>query len=103
MKFIQKNVPDQRETVFNISAENTGNKLILKGDTDSKELKDKLFTELKSSNPVDRITMLPDNSVGNKKFGLINISVANMRAAPSYSAELVTQGLMGTPIKILKR
>lgn len=35
--------------------------------------------------------------------GLITISVASLRSAPSHAAELETQALLGTPVKILER
>lgn len=46
---------------------------------------------------------LPDNSVNGKHFGIINLSVGNMRSAPKHSAELVTQALLGTPVKVYKK
>ncbi|MBK6284522.1 MAG: SH3 domain-containing protein [Draconibacterium sp.] len=51
----------------------------------------------------DNINLLPDSTVGNNNFGLINLSVANLRSQPNHSAELATQALMGTPVKILKK
>jgi len=35
-------------------------------------------------------------------FGLVNVSVCNIRSSPAHSAELITQALMGTPVKIIK-
>jgi gamma-D-glutamyl-L-lysine dipeptidyl-peptidase len=35
-------------------------------------------------------------------FGLINLSVANLRTEPNHAAELATQALLGTPVKILQ-
>ena len=36
-------------------------------------------------------------------YGVVNISVCNMRDVPQYSAEMVSQAIMGTPVKILQR
>lgn len=35
-------------------------------------------------------------------YGLVNVSVINMRKTPGHHSELVSQAVMGTPIKILK-
>lgn len=47
--------------------------------------------------------MFEDDSPGEHKYGVINLSVANGRMEPSDRAELSTQALLGTPVKILKR
>ena len=33
----------------------------------------------------------------------MNVSVCNLRAKPSYTAEMTSQALMGTPVRILKK
>jgi len=37
-----------------------------------------------------------------ESFGLVNVSVCNIRSEPSHRAELITQALMGTPVTIMK-
>ena len=37
-----------------------------------------------------------------QQWGVVNISVCNMREVPEYSAEMVSQALMGTPVHILQ-
>ncbi len=44
---------------------------------------------------------IPVDSLGKDTLGLVNISVTNMRTKPSFSEELSTQALLGTPVKIL--
>jgi cell wall-associated NlpC family hydrolase len=101
-KFEQEKAIDKSETVFNIAASFNHGHLVLTGETDNQRLKNDLLSSLKNLKPADQITVLPDSTVGNKIFGLINLSVANLRSAPSHSAELITQALLGTPVKILK-
>ena len=36
-----------------------------------------------------------------KRYGLVNVSVCNMRPSPAHNTELISQVLMGTPVKIL--
>ncbi len=51
----------------------------------------------------DSITVLPDQAVVDKPWGVVNVSALNMRARRSHTAELVTQALMGTPVQILDK
>ena len=37
-----------------------------------------------------------------QQWGIVNISVCNMRDTPKYSAEMVSQAILGTPVQILR-
>ena len=37
-----------------------------------------------------------------QSYGIVNISVCNLRATPDYDAEMVSQALLGTPLHILQ-
>ncbi|MFW6277735.1 MAG: SH3 domain-containing protein, partial [Prolixibacteraceae bacterium] len=102
-RFEEENIADKREVVFDIQPRFEQGKLVIEGETSDSQLKTQLLEELDEINFRDDITILPDSTVGEKTFGLINLSVANQRSAPGHSAELVTQSLMGTPVKILKK
>ena len=39
---------------------------------------------------------------GAQEYGVVNISVCNLRATPDYDAEMVSQALLGTPVHILE-
>lgn len=99
--FSAENNIDKRETIFEIQTNFENGKIILIGETDQPELKNKLLTKLGHFEIEDKINLLPDSTV-TKPFGLVNLSVANLRSKPFHSAELATQALMGTPVKILK-
>lgn len=47
------------------------------------------------------LSLFPDSSVSAKPYGVINLSVANLRTEPRHSAELATQVIMGTAVDIL--
>ncbi len=38
-----------------------------------------------------------------QEWGVVNLSVCNLRRTPEYSAEMVSQALLGTPVRILQR
>jgi cell wall-associated NlpC family hydrolase len=101
--FEEKNVPDKREVVFEIEAVFEKGKLVLTGEISDLNLKNHLSDRLKNVRYTDNISVLPDSTVGNQPFALVNVPVANFRAQPKYSSELVTQAILGTPIIILKK
>ncbi len=51
----------------------------------------------------DSVRLQSNPALGDKVYGLINVSVANLRSQPLHSAELSTQALLGTPINILDK
>ncbi len=101
--FLKENNVDQRETIFQVEAVEQSGKIILSGETSDEKLKNKLLSVLNIPDLIDEIHVLPDSTVGNKNFGLVNLSVANFRSKPDHAAELVTQALLGTPVKVLKK
>lgn len=103
LRFEQNNIPDKREIVFNVEATFVKGNVVLRGETDAPELIEQLTDSFQSLKVYNEITILPDSTVGNKTFALVNISAANLRAKPGHSSELVTQALLGTPVKLLKK
>ena len=97
--------PDKRVALFYISAEEDKNGIILKGETNSEEAKNRLLSDLDSAgvNYKDSIQVLPSEALGEKLYGIIDVSVANLRGDSKHSSELVTQATLGTPVKIWKR
>jgi hypothetical protein len=45
---------------------------------------------------------MPDSSLGDKIWALATLSVSNIRALPDDASELVSQVMMGTPLKVLE-
>lgn len=98
-------VPDKRVALFDVTAENSGEAIVLKGDSDLPEAVSALKQKLSISNIefIDSIQVLPSAELGGKTRAVINISVANLRSNPKHSAELATQATLGTPVKVLKK
>jgi hypothetical protein len=98
-------VPDLRTGIFEAGLYPNGNDLILKGETNIPGAKEGIISVLrsKSVNFIDSLLVLPDTSVIKEPWGLVNVSVCNIRFTSSYDAEMVSQALMGTPVKLLKR
>ena len=98
-------VPDNREGIFDVMVESTIKGLILKGETDKPAAKKEVVSFLngKGINFIDSLVVLPDTTAVIKYVAIVNVSVCNLRAKPSYTAEMTSQALMGTPVRILKK
>jgi hypothetical protein len=99
-------VRDKRVDMCNINVSKGKNgKLELMGEVLSKSYKDKILEIAARSGKkiIDKIIVLPDTSVIKKSWGLVTVSVANLKSEPSHSSEMASQAIMGTPVRILKK
>lgn len=97
-------VPDKRVAILDIVLKDTLQPVVVvAGQTDLPGAKAqivRLLTDYRVAF-VDSVKLLPDASLGNKTWALVTLSVANLRAQPDHASELVSQALMGTPLKVL--
>jgi len=101
-----KMAPDSRESIFQIKFYfEKNNKLVIRGETSLPEAKIALLTAVEELGVqyIDSLKLLPEEKLRERNWALINLSVVNLRANPRHSAELVSQAIMGTPVKILKK
>ncbi len=102
----QKLAPDRRTAVFDVQGEPRGDAVGLTGEIQSADMKRALVTIFKEHGVktlADSLTALPQPSLGEKTRGVISVSVANIRYKPDHPAEMATQALLGTPVRILKK
>ncbi|GHA55715.1 C40 family peptidase [Pontibacter akesuensis] len=97
----QQFAPDKRTALFQVKQQGE----VLSGETNMTEAKEQLLDKLKAENItfVDSIAVLPEAELEGQHFGIIAISVANLRSEPRHPAELATQATMGTPVNVLKK
>ncbi len=98
--------PDRRLAVFDITLRRAGGRLVVAGEVDHAELKAILLDSLTVATNLeieDSVTVLPVAELGDRTFGIVDISVANMRGVPSDSAELVNQTRLGTVVRLWKK
>jgi cell wall-associated NlpC family hydrolase len=98
-----KYAPDKRTALFNINAEKENEKITLKGETNLPEAKEELMQKLNEYKISEQIEVLPQAELEDKTYGIINLSVANLRVKPDHQEEMATQALLGTPVKVLKK
>lgn len=98
--------PDRRTVVFDVEPALAGKRLTLTGEVHDADLGERLVEWLSARGGfeiVDELRVLPDPELGEHTRAVTRISVANLRGTPSHSAELVTQVLLGMPLRVLKR
>jgi gamma-D-glutamyl-L-lysine dipeptidyl-peptidase len=96
-------VPDKREGVSNVIIIPDKDTYTLKGEVGKYEHKDAIVTWLgeREITFTDSLLVLPDTT--ENYWGIVNVGYGNLRAQPRHSAELLTQALLGTPVKIMKK
>ncbi len=104
----QKYCPDPRLCVFDVHVQIRGANLKLMGELSDAAARRELVQAVKAAMPdfkvEDEILFLPDEALPrNERFGLISVSVANLRSKPGHAAELALQQLMGSSVAILKK
>ncbi len=98
--------PDKRVALFDVEYTCSGKNVMLRGVTTSSQAKKALMDGLSAAryNVMDCLKVLPDEQeLEGKTYGIVNLSVASMRAEPDYSSEMMTQGLMGMPVRVLQK
>jgi hypothetical protein len=102
---IQKElVPDRRIAVFNVTHDDQS--LPIQVETDQESVVEAIHSLLNSNlnyNKKITIKSLPDDELGDELFGVVRVSVANLRRDPRHQAELIDQAVMGSELKILKK
>jgi gamma-D-glutamyl-L-lysine dipeptidyl-peptidase len=98
-----KYAPDKRTAIFNINYTINEKTICLSGETNIFEAKKELLSRFENINVIDKVELFPSKDLGKKNFGIANLSVVNVRTKPSHSAELTTQVLLGSNLKILRR
>lgn len=94
-----KYAPDSRVAIFQVTADDSG---VLSGKTNLPQAREELINRLtnESIKFKDQIEQLPSALVGDKIFGVVRVSVANIRTKPGHSSEMSTQALLGTELKV---
>lgn len=98
----QAYAPDRRVARFDIDIEYENGRLNLSGESDQLEAVAVLLNNLPVADVEDNIRRLPDESAHSYPYAIVNNSVSNLRTQPRHSAELTSQALLGTVLKVLK-
>lgn len=98
--------PDRRVELFDVDYSVAGKCVMLRGVTTSPQARQALADGLrgKGYEVMDCLQLLPDEkALEGKIYGIVNVSVCNLRAEGDFSSEMMTQALMGMPVRVLQR
>ena len=97
--------PDKRLALFHVNYTVDGKNVMLQGTTTAPEAQKALVSglEQKGYRVMDCLKVLPQADLGDKIYGVINVSFSCLRAEGDYSSEMQTQALLGTPVKVLEK
>lgn len=98
--------PDERLAVFRVECIHQGSIAVAKGEVDKPAAKDNALAAIRRivrGEVLDSIKVLPDSQLGAKRFGIVAVSVGNVRTSPRHPGGMATQALMGMVVKLLKR
>lgn len=99
---VSKHIFDKRTAIFSLTNDSLGNYSL---ETTIKSAADDFVhrISLENSKISVSINLLPDSSLGQYTFGLINVSVGNIRTEPKNAAEMASQSLLGWQVDVLKK
>ncbi len=97
-----KYAPDKRSKIIEMQSADIASNMYVIQSTE-KEALDFIKQQLNDLDVQVIYSLLPDLSVEDKMYGIVNLSVANLRTQPSHAAEMATQVLLGTQVDILQR
>ena len=97
--------PDGRVALWQPEPVYRDGRWIIRGKTNLPEAKRALLQRLAEGGQavVDSLLVLPAAGLAGRSYGVVNLSVANMRSRPKHSAELATQALLGMPLRVWDR
>ena len=102
----QRIAPDKRTAVWDVKAAQMGGMWVLSGVVGTQAQKKAIQAAMLRngySRYTDKITVLEDGIPAARKWALVKLSIATLRTEPKHSAEIATQGIMGSPVKVLQK
>lgn len=96
--------PDSRTAIWDVNVSMENNVPVLNGTVgfnSQKEIISKFLNE-KKINHINNIIVLRDSIPSDKKWALVQLSIATLRCDPKHSAEVATQATMGTPLIVIE-
>lgn len=100
----QQFCPDKRVCIWDVELSQKM-PFILSGSTTIPAAKAQLLQKLNEAGFtfIDSIHVLPSAELEGKLFGLVCVSVCNIRTEPRHASELATQAAIGTPLQVYEQ
>lgn len=96
--------PDTKIALWDLTLEGSDGTITLSGEVDQKSAYKAIVSSLDKRFPEveNQTVLLPQDGDGRLVNGLVNNSVIHLRKEPSSKTEMVSQALLGRPVRILK-
>lgn len=94
--------PDSRVAIYDLQAQKADGKWMIKGKVDNANLKQNVLQELSQRQIAFTDSIFVLENTKEKPWALIKLSIASLRTGGKHAAEMATQAIMGTPVKILE-
>lgn len=102
----QRIAPDSRTAVWDVTAKKQNGKWVLTGTVGTSAQKKAIQAAMLQNGYggfTDHIAVLESRIPSSRKWALVKLSIATLRTDPRHSAEIATQGIMGSPVKVLEK
>lgn len=101
----QELCPEPRLDYVALYCETVDSTIILKGESSHAAVCDSILKRTSRLYPRVRNEMivLPHPALGEKSYGVMRISTGFLRRHPDHDMEMISQGLLGEPVRLLKR
>ena len=97
----QRVAPDKRTALWDVKASRKSGVTTLTGTVSSSQLKAELDKAFAGQNVKNNVVVLEQSQPTGKRWALVKLAVASLRCEGKHSAEMATQAVMGTPVKVL--
>ncbi len=100
-----KAAPDSRTAIWDVKTIMQNGVPTIYGTVSSELLKQAIDNELRQNgiqNFDNRTVVLEHSMPESQRWALVKLSIASLRTAPRHAAEMATQAIMGTPVKVLE-
>lgn len=100
-----KVAPDSRTAIWDVKTIMQNGVSTVYGTVGSEQLKDAISNGLRQNgvqNFDNRVVVLEQSMPEEQRWAMVKLSIATLRTAPRHAAEMATQAIMGTPVKVIE-
>ena len=97
----REHVVDNSLEFNDLNIDQSNGKYIITGMTSNENLFIDLCNYVEENTIISKVLLLPDTSLKDSTYGIVNVSVAPIREKPSHMSQMIDQSILGNTLKIL--
>lgn len=104
LKELKNNIaPDKRTAVWDVNTIDQNGVLTVWGTVGTQEQKDAVSKALNGTGAFQNQLVVLENSLpADRRWAVVKLSIATLRTSGRHAAEMATQAIMGTPVKVIQ-